>query len=86
MKIKLDENHWLISDGFCYWITCLVKPENKKEYETRVSGYMPNFALAVESYINKSVCSSTATSLTKLKKDIEKIKQTVKGWEDPKWE
>lgn len=88
VKIKLDETHWLNSDAYCYWITCLVTPteksRKKKPYEVRVSGYLPTFEQAVESFINFEVNNSTATSLNKLKKDIEKLKEEVRAWKDAK--
>lgn len=84
MKIKLDGKHFLNSDPYCYWITCLVEPteksRKKKPYEVRVSGYMPTFEQAVESYIDTKINTSTAESITKLKEDIRKLKKEVRGW------
>lgn len=86
VKIKLDDTHWLNSDAYCYWITCLVEPgedsRKKKPYERRVSGYVPTFEMAVDSYINTFVNESTATSLNKLKKDIQRLKAEVRAWKD----
>lgn len=88
MKIKLDENHFLNSDPYCFWITCLVTPgENsrkKKPYEVRVSGYLPTFEQAVESYIDGRINSSMAKSLSKLKEDIRQLKEDVRGWSQVK--
>lgn len=88
VKIKLDDTHFLNSDSYCYWVTCLVQPgedsRKKKPYEIRVSGYLPTFEQAVESFINNSVNSSMATSLNKLKKDIENLKKEVRAWKDAK--
>lgn len=82
MKIKLDDKHWLNSDRYSYWITALVEPEEgkKKPYERRVSGYQPSFEQAVESYIDYIVNESQATSMNKLKQDIQKLKKEVRGW------
>ena len=86
MKIPLDETHWLNSDAYCYWITCLVEPgedsRKKKPYERRVSGYVPTFEMAVDSFINSCVNESTATSLNKLKRDIQNLKAEVRAWRD----
>lgn len=86
VKIKLDDTHWLNSDQYCYWITCLVIPgedsRKKKPYEVRVSGYVPTFEMAVESYVDKYANASTATSLNKLKQDIQKLKSEVRAWKD----
>lgn len=88
MKIKLDEKHFLNSDPYCYWITCLVEPSEKsrkkKPYEVRVSGYLPTFEQAVESYIDGRINSSMATNLSKLKEDIRKLKDEVRGWSQVK--
>lgn len=87
VRIALDETHWLNSDTWSYWITALIEPEQKegkkkrKPYERRVSGYMPTFESAVESFIDMSVNESTATSLNKLKNDIRKLKAEVRAWE-----
>lgn len=84
MKIKLDDNHFLNSDQFCYWITAVVIPgeksRKKKPYEVRVSGYVATFEQAVDSYIDGKVNGSAATSLTKLAKEIRTLKKTVRGW------
>lgn len=93
MKIKLDDKHWLNSDRFSFWITGLVEPseeENKnkkrkaqKPYERRVSGYQPTYGQAVASFIDYAVKESQAKTLTALKRDIDKLKKTVLGWEHP---
>lgn len=86
MKIPLDETHWLNSDAYCYWITCLVEPgedsRKKKPYERRVSGYVPTFEMAVDSFIDKYANESTAKSLNKLKKEIQSLKAEVRAWKD----
>ena len=86
VKIKLDDSHWLNSDAYCYWITCIVEPgedsRKKKPYERRVSGYVPTFEKAVESYINGRVNESTAKSLNRLKQDIQNLKAEVRAWKD----
>lgn len=86
MKIKLDDKHWLNSDRYSYWITALVEPEEdkngkrKKPYERRVSGYLPTFGQAVESFIDYFVNESQAKSINKLSADIRKLKAEVRGW------
>lgn len=85
MKIALDDKHFLNSDRYCYWITCICESENeetkkKKKYERRVSGYLPTFEQAIEHFIDASVNESTATSLRKLKTDIQNLKAEVRGW------
>lgn len=88
MKIKLDDTHFLNSDPYCFWITCLVTPgkdsRKKKPYEVRVSGYLPTFEQAVESYIDNKINTSTATSVSKLKEEVRKLKAEVRGWADTK--
>lgn len=82
MKIKLDEKHYLNSDKYCCYITCLCKTESGKTAERRVSGYYTTFEQCVESYINQKVLGSTAGSMTALKADIVKLKKEVRGWKD----
>lgn len=35
MKIALDEKHFLNSDQYCYWISCLVTSTNKRTGEEK---------------------------------------------------
>lgn len=85
MKIKLDDKHYLNSDQWSYWITCKTKGDKaKKSYERRVSGYCTTFVGAVESFIDDRIATSTATSVTALKKDIVKLKKEVRAWESKK--
>lgn len=88
VKIQLDDTHFLNSDQYCFWITCLVTPgeksRKKKPYEVRVSGYLPTFEQAVESFIDRFANESTATSLNKLKQDIQKLKAEVRAWKNVK--
>ena len=56
MKIQLDDKHFLNSDPYCYWITCVVKSKEGKPYEKRVSGYAAIFGDAVNSFIENLKC------------------------------
>ena len=79
MRIKLDDNHYLLGDKFCCWIVCIVSREGK-EYEKAVSGYYPTFGMAVENYIENRIQGEKITSLTALKNEIKALKKQVKGW------
>lgn len=82
MDIKLDDNHYLVSDKHCCWIETLVEPENKKPYRKRTSGYTATFEQVVESYIKEHINSSEATKITKLAKEIKALKEEVRGWHE----
>lgn len=86
MKIELDKKHYLNSDKYCYWISCEYKTEKGKGagsvVERRVSGYMPTFKDAVESYIETKIKTSEAHEICKLKKEIEGLKAEVRAWEE----
>ena len=78
MKIALDEKHFLNSDQYCYWISCLVTSTNKqtgeeKTVERRVSGYARTFSDAVTSFIENRICE--------FKREVEQLRKTVQGWE-----
>ena len=85
MKIALDEKHFLNSDQYSYWITCLVtytskKTGEEKTVERRVSGYTRNFIDAVNSFIENKIRSSEATELKQLKDEIQQLKKEVRAW------
>lgn len=80
MKIKLDDKHYLNCDEWCYWITVTVQAKSDKSYEKRVSGYMPTFGGAVDTFIEKKIKTAKITDLTELVKVIEELKAEVKGW------
>lgn len=80
MKIQLDDQHFLNSDSCCYWITSEYKNKKGTVVERRVSGYHATFEQVVESYIDKKIRSSEAEKISDLKKEIQKLKKTVKGW------
>ena len=80
MKVKLDEMTYLNSDSCCYWLTQMVYPSDKKPYERSVSFYIPYFKGCVDSFIENKIKSSEAVKITQLKKEIEALKQEVRGW------
>ena len=84
MKIKLDDKHFLNSDPQCYWISCKGEVEKGKNagkvYERRVSGYVATFEQVMESYIENRIRSLECEKLSELKKEIQNLKKTVKGW------
>ena len=82
MKIPLDNKHTLCSEEFCCYILETVTPKKGKPYERRVSGYVPTFEMAVESYVNKKINSSEATKISQLKDEVKKLKQEVRAWKD----
>lgn len=81
MKIPLDDKHILCSEENCCWIMQTVTPEKGKPYERRVSGYVPTFEMAVESYIKKKINSSEATEIRQLKAEVESLKEEVRSWQ-----
>lgn len=85
MRIKLDDTHYLISDGECYWIIAIVQGKNKT-YERRVSGYCTTFGRAVVTAMRKNICSRNVTSLRKLAQHIEELEQQIMKWENPQEE
>lgn len=80
MRIKLDDNHYLNSDQYCYWITCEFINDKGKLMERRVSGYKPTIDTAVESYIDKRINTSEAVKITQLANDVKKLKKDIKTW------
>lgn len=84
MRVKMDDQHYLNSDQYCYWIS--VEYEAKKKdgtpytVERRCSGYVRTFAEAVESYIEKRLGGAEIADFKALAQEIEKIKKTVKDW------
>lgn len=81
MRVRLDEKHTLCSDEHCCWITQAVTPEGRKPYEKRVSGYVPTFQMAVESYVNKKINSSEAKEISQLASEVLALVQEVRQWE-----
>lgn len=80
MRIKLDKKHYLIGElGFC-WIVCETKSKSGKSSERCVSGYVPTFEMAVESYINRKINGSNASEIAQLAKEVEELKAEVRGW------
>lgn len=80
MKIQLGGKHYLNSDTYCYWITCMVKSKDGKPYEKRVSGYTATFNDAVSSYIERAVKRSVSEDIRLLRDEIESLKREVMGW------
>lgn len=80
MRIKLDGTHTLCSDEYCCWITRTVTPKGKKPYEKRVSGYVPTFQMAVESYINKKINSSGAEEISQLAGEVSALVEEARSW------
>lgn len=80
MKIKLDDKHYLNSDPYCYYITCVVQSKDGKPYEKRVSGYTATFNDAVSSYIERAVKRSVSEDIRLLRDEIENLKHEVMEW------
>ena len=84
MKVKLDNKHYLNCDGYCFWVTVLVKPtaksKSKEPYERRCSGYTGTFEQAVDSYIEMKIKTAEIEDYTKLVKTINDLKKEVRGW------
>ena len=84
MKIKLDDKRYLNSDKYCYWITSEYTIENGNKagsiVERRVSGYSPTLEGVINSYIDRHICSSDATTLKELDAEIKKLKKDLKKW------
>ena len=82
MKIKLDKKHYLKSEPGCCWIVCETKTKSGKPSERRVSGYVPTFEMAVESYINRKINGSDATKISQLAIEVRALKTEVRGWKE----
>lgn len=80
MRARLDEKHTLCSDEYCCWITQTVTPKGKKPYEKRVSGYVPTFQMAVESYVNKKINSSEAKEIRQVANEVAALAEEVRAW------
>lgn len=81
MKIKLDKNHFLNSDPQCYWVTVEVKSEKSgKTYERVASGYYSDPLDAINSYVDRKVRASEATTIEQLIKEVEALKKQIKSW------
>lgn len=80
MKIRLDSEHWLQSDAYCYWITKDMVSKNGKEYESRVSGYLENLDDIVKDIVQRKIRSSEATQINELRDDVKKTLTMLKGW------
>lgn len=82
MKIKLEDNKWLNSDGICYFLTQEVISENGNIRQERISGYYGSFQQAINSFIERKLLSSSSETLSDLSKEIENIKCEVISWKD----
>lgn len=86
MRIRLGKKHWLNSDAFCYWITCEYEIKEGKNAgntgERRVSGYVPTFEQAVESFIDRQLRGAEIEEFSELVEFIKNLKEEVKGWKD----
>ena len=85
MKIALDEKHFLNSDQYSYWITCLVtytskKTGEEKTVERRVSGSARTFSDAVTSFIENRIRTSESAEICDLKNKVEQLRKTVQRW------
>lgn len=84
MRIKIGERHWLNSDAFCYWITCeyeIREGRNAgKTAERRVSGYVPTFERAVNSFIERHIKLAKIGDFYELVKAINDLKEEVRSW------
>ena len=80
MTIRLADKHFLNSDLYCYWITCVVQSKDGKPYEKRVSGYTATFNDAVSSYIERAVKRSVSEDIRLLRDEIENLKHEVMEW------
>ena len=80
MRIELDDNHTLVSDAFCCWIEVTVRPEGKKPYTRRCSGYTATFEDCVVNYINSKILSSETSSIRDLAQTVIDLKKEVMSW------
>lgn len=84
MKIQLDEKHFLNTDAYCCYISCLVIPKDKskKPYEIRVGGFHRRLEDAISSFVDSRIrmAGSDVNTLKKLSTEILKIKSDIKKW------
>lgn len=81
MKLKLDDKHYLVSDGIDCWITVESISKNGNPYERRVTGYCRSFFQAVDNYIDKRIKTSTKCDITEIRALLIEIKQMISDWE-----
>lgn len=81
MKLKLDDNHYLVSDGYDYWITVESISKNGKPYERRITGYCRTFSQAVDNYIDKRIKTAPEYDITEIRALLIEIKDMISGWE-----
>ena len=80
MRVKLDDEHTLVSDSNCCWIVKKYVTDKGRESERRVSGYYTTMADCINSYIDRKILSSEAETIKQLQRDINKLKKQVKNW------
>jgi len=78
MKIHIEDKLYLESDGIQYIIREYTGNHDKDGKETfRSLGFYGNINHAINSLVKNKIMQSTATTLSELKVDIEKIKQDI---------
>ena len=79
MKIKLDDNHTLLSDAYCCWIEETRISANGTEYQDRVSGYCNSLERVLETYFERKLLKADADTVAKLIKEIKAVKKEIKN-------
>ena len=81
LNISLDEKYHLNSDSLSYWISEEVVYSSGNCTERRVSGYHNTFNQAINSFIENYIRSSDIRDYQSLVEEIERLKETVAGWQ-----
>lgn len=84
MKVKIEDNLYLESDAYQYILReysgkTYTDKDGKEREGSRVLGYYGTVQQAIESLVQMKLRESTATTLTELKEDLEKIRQFIKS-------
>lgn len=84
MKVKIEDNLYLESDAYQYILReysgkTYTEKDGKEREVSRALGYYGTVQQAIESLVQMKLRESTATTLTELKEDLEKIRQFIKS-------
>ena len=84
MRIKLDDEHYLVSEPECSWVIKVVEYKDGKskgkKYDKRVSGYYRTVDKTIESYYEGRINASQSTSVKALVKEIKDTREQIRNW------
>ena len=79
MKIKLESGYTLNGDGYNYWLSKVIEPENGgKKYDRRCSGYYKNIEDVFMSALDRQMAVADVENFQQLSKHIDKVRRDIK--------